>query len=328
MDSSISPSPGILQPRYRHVLSFGDVLDESIRVFRQHWVNFALVSAIALIPPGILLVWVTAAGVFTSLDTLTALQSGRFPNPAVFAGFGFAILASTLVSVLFGLLWSAATVATANAYLHGEVPTLRSVYGQAARRLFVVLVATLVLVLALFVLTVLAGVLSVITVGGLVGIVPLVALIVWWLRPGARKGWVKWLIIVTTPFGLAAYFSFRWSMYLVAIVLEDGGPIRCAPAQQPAHRSSLVPGRLRPARCWTHRRGPALPTHAVGQCSALDHQHDARPDRAWPGGVGYQRRCGRPGSDSLRQRRLRRKATPRFSSTPGTDARHLTWLER
>ena len=67
MDSSISPSPGTLQPRYRRVLSFGDVLDESIRLFRQHWVNFALVSAIALIPPGIVLVWVTAAGFLTSL---------------------------------------------------------------------------------------------------------------------------------------------------------------------------------------------------------------------------------------------------------------------
>jgi len=46
------PSMGTLQARYRRVLSFGDVLDESIRLFRQHWVNFALVSAVALIPPG------------------------------------------------------------------------------------------------------------------------------------------------------------------------------------------------------------------------------------------------------------------------------------
>jgi hypothetical protein len=225
VDSSISPSPGTLQPRYRRVLSFGDVLDESIRVFRQNWVNFALVSAIALIPPGILLVWVTTTGVFTSLGALSAIQSGRFPNPAVFAGLGFAILASTLVSVLFGLLWSAATVVTANTYLHGEVPTLRGVYGEAARHLFGVLVATVVLLLALIVLMAVASVLFFITVGGLVGIVPVVALIAWWLRPGARKGWVKWLIIVTTPFGLAAYFSFRWSMYLVAIMLENCGPI-------------------------------------------------------------------------------------------------------
>ena len=49
-----------LEPRYRRVLSFGDVLDESVGLFRRRWAFFALVSAVWLIPPGLLTVLVTA----------------------------------------------------------------------------------------------------------------------------------------------------------------------------------------------------------------------------------------------------------------------------
>ena len=55
-----------------------------------------------------------------------------------------------------------------------------------------------------------------ITLGGIFGLVPLVALLFWWLRPTARRGWLKWLIVLTTPMGLPTYFGFRWAMYLAA----------------------------------------------------------------------------------------------------------------
>ena len=37
--------------------------------------------------------------------------------------------------------------------------------------------------------------------------------------------WLKWLIILATPFGLPIYFGGMWSMYLCAAVLERHGPI-------------------------------------------------------------------------------------------------------
>ena len=45
-------SDGTLQPRYRRILAFGDVLDEGIGLFRQHWAHFALVSASRSSRPG------------------------------------------------------------------------------------------------------------------------------------------------------------------------------------------------------------------------------------------------------------------------------------
>jgi hypothetical protein len=52
-----------------------------------------------------------------------------------------------------------------------------------------------------------------------------VFLVLWWLKPGVRKTWVKWLIVLTAPFGLPAYFLGRWSMYIPAAVLERHGPV-------------------------------------------------------------------------------------------------------
>jgi hypothetical protein len=156
---------------------------------------------------------------------VTDLASGNIASSASLAALGGTILASTLVSVLFGLLWSGAIITTADAHLRGEQPTLARVYGRAVRRLFTVLLASILLALALFVLTIVSGALFVLTLGGILGIVPTVALIVWWLRPDMRKGWVKWLIIVTATLGLPLYYGFRWAMYLAAVVLEDYGPV-------------------------------------------------------------------------------------------------------
>ncbi|MBV8084434.1 MAG: hypothetical protein JO247_06425, partial [Chloroflexi bacterium] len=56
-------------------------------------------------------------------------------------------------------------------------------------------------------------------------IVASISLLVWLLNPRARKPWLKWLIIVTTPFGLAAYVIYLWALSTPAIVLENAGPV-------------------------------------------------------------------------------------------------------
>ena len=47
---------------------------------------------------------------------------------------------------------------------------------------------------------------------------------VWAFQPQARSVWLKWLIILATPFGLPIFFGGMWSMYLCATVLERQGP--------------------------------------------------------------------------------------------------------
>ena len=48
---------------------------------------------------------------------------------------------------------------------------------------------------------------------------------VWAFQRRGRSVWLKWLIILATPFGLPIYFGGMWSMYLCAAVLERHGPI-------------------------------------------------------------------------------------------------------
>jgi hypothetical protein len=217
-----------LPPRFRRLLTFGDVLDESMLLFRRHWIIFALVSAVSLLPPSLLLVWLSGAGWMSRPLSLADLQSGRLTDP-VSVDEQMAELAAAMavlvVYSVFGLLWSAAIVVTTDAYLRGEQPTLWRVYGRSIRRYFAVLLSTLLVVLGLITLTLLATALFVLTAFGILGsLIALVGLLFWWLRPSTRQTWLKWLIILTTPYGLPVYASTRWGMYLVAAVLEDKGP--------------------------------------------------------------------------------------------------------
>src|SRR6202011_1763172 len=97
----------------------------------------------------------------------------------------------------------------------------------ALRRFVAVLLATLLYTLGLSAMAAISVVCVVFFVfPGLGGIVPAIALLVWWLRPSVRnKGWLKWLIIVCTPYAVLVYFGTRWSMYIAAIVLERRGPL-------------------------------------------------------------------------------------------------------
>jgi hypothetical protein len=228
-----SPTPSVaidsaapLEPRYRRILSFGDVLDESIRVWRQHWVNFALFSAVALLPPGLLLVFLGGQGLIQSSFLVNQLGETRTPTPAqigtIIGVFGLYFI----VSVFFGLLWTGAVITATDRYLRGADPTLGTVYGAAFKRFVTLLLGGLVLFGGTIGLTVLSGLLFIPTLAGLLGgPLALICLLIWWFLPGSRRTWFKWLIILAAPFGILFYVVGRWSMYVASIVLERQGPV-------------------------------------------------------------------------------------------------------
>src|SRR5207245_4062609 len=206
--------------------SVGDVLDESIQLFRQRWTSFAIVSAVAFLPPGLMSVWFSASGALGGTFSLAEIQSGRLAQRASLADEGPAVFGAAIVSFLAFLLWSPAVVVATDVYQRGGEPRLRVVYTTALRRYWAVLLATLALLVALVGLTALGAALFVITGFGTVGsVIAGVAALLWWLKLGARKTWVKWLIVLAAPFGLPVYFVGRWSLYIPAAVLEGRGPI-------------------------------------------------------------------------------------------------------
>jgi hypothetical protein len=218
-----------LQPRYRRLLSLGAVLDESMLLFRRYWVTFAIVSSVSLLPPGLLLVWMGGAGMLSRSLSFADLQSGRTADPtsinaslAQLAAVGVYLLAVSL----FAPLWSGAVVLTTDALMRGEQPSVSRVYGRAIRRYFAVLLSTLLVGVGWLGLMLLAMGLFVLTVFGVLGsLIAIVGLLLWWLRPGTRRTWLKWLIILTAPFGLAIYYLTRWGMFIGASVLENKGPV-------------------------------------------------------------------------------------------------------
>ena len=228
MDSA--PQTASLQPRYRRLLSIGDVLDESMALFRRHWISFALVSAVSLMPPGLVLVWLSGAGMISRSVSFAELQSGRFADSTAatdqLVGQLAALLLYVVVYSFFGLLWTAAIVVTTDTYLRGEPPRLARVYGRSARRYLTVLVSTLLVTVGVIVLSGLATGLFFVTVFGIAGsLIAIVGLLFWWFRPSTRRNWLKWLIILTAPFGVLTYVATRWALYLAAVVLEDKGPV-------------------------------------------------------------------------------------------------------
>jgi hypothetical protein len=204
----------------------GGVLDESIQLYRQHWVHYALVSATALLPPGLLLVAVSAAGLTSSSTSLADFQSGRLADTTQLETQAAVILVTSLITVLFQLLWTAAFIATTDSFMRGVQPSLGTVYGRAIRRFPSMLGGSFITIGLVLALILLATPLFVITLFGILGsLVAGIGLLFWWLNPGSRKPWLKWLIILAAPLGLPLYYGVRWSMYLPGVVLERQGPI-------------------------------------------------------------------------------------------------------
>jgi hypothetical protein len=105
-------------------------------------------------------------------------------------------------------------------------PSVRRVYGVALRRVLTLIGAGLLLVLGMVGLGTLATVLFALTLFGVLGsLIALVGLMVWATRPTARTNWLKWLIVLTAPFGLPVFVFVRWSLLVPAAVLEGRGPL-------------------------------------------------------------------------------------------------------
>jgi len=221
-----------LEPRYRRILTFGDLLDESIGLFRRHWVTFALVSAVWLIPPGLLTVLFSASGVLDASFLLRQLRNGSVTSTTASSFTNLIVVAFGLylVSALFLVAWAAAVVVTADEYVHAGEPRLGAVIGRTMRRYVPTFVAGVLYLLGMLVLVIVASlILAVYVIAPPLGAIALLAGIVgglvWWLAPSQRRTWLKWLIVVCGPFGLPAYIGGLWSMYLGATVLEGHGPI-------------------------------------------------------------------------------------------------------
>jgi hypothetical protein len=210
-------SAGLLQPRFRRILSIGALLDESVQLYRQHWQTFALFGAVALVPSWLLVLLADLLHVSSR-----AAQAATDFGPGRFVGF----LAFTLAASLFGLIWSVAAMITAVDFATGRQPQLGEVYQRALARLLAVLGAGVLVFLGVVLLTIAAAVPFVVSVFGALG-VPLATglLIYWWRSPGGRTPWLKWLIILSAPFGLLAYYSVRWALFLPALVIEHLGPL-------------------------------------------------------------------------------------------------------
>ena len=216
------PASG-LQPRYRRLFSVGALLDETIQLFRHHWLRLALFGTVALIPSWLILLVVYLGG-FQSTFAADAAQSSSiqdFPIGALIGVIGLALL-----SGLFTILWTCASTAAADAFMRSQDPTLMDVYGHALRRFPALLGSMVLYLLAGLGLWIASAVLFVVTAFGTLGsLAAIIGLLVWWLNPNARRTWLKWLIILTAPFGLLMYYSVRWAVLIPAIVIEHKGPL-------------------------------------------------------------------------------------------------------
>src|ERR671936_395631 len=86
--------------------------------------------------------------VLTFADSLAEIQSGRLARPSSVAEQTAALVAESVLSMLFFLLWSSAAVVATDTYLRGGEPHLRPVYGTALRRYWAVLLASIALLVA------------------------------------------------------------------------------------------------------------------------------------------------------------------------------------
>ncbi len=207
--STVSNAP--LLPRYRRQLSFGGVLDEAIQLYRQHWRAIVAVSAIYLVPTAL----VSTAVVLSTPDPATA-------PPQQAAATGGLTLLSYVVNGILSATWTIALAHATNLAVRGQPMEVGQLVRAGFGRLLALVLSGVVVAVAAILL--MAASLPFLVLG-LFGVVSLVAVIVWFANPSARKPWLKWLIVLATPFGLPTYFAGRWSLALPSIVLERRGPI-------------------------------------------------------------------------------------------------------
>jgi membrane-anchored glycerophosphoryl diester phosphodiesterase (GDPDase) len=214
-----------LAPRYRRILGFGDILDVSISTWRQHFVTYALISAVGLLPPGLVLIALGAFGFVQNTQFNVSNNTAPTFSPEVIVGAIAGLSLYSVIAAVFGLLWTAAVVIATDLYLHGGEPSIGAVYRRALGSFWSLLGGGILFILAMIGLSIGAAILLVPTLGGLLGgPIAIICLLIWWAAPSTRRTWFKWLIVLVAPFGLVMYYSGRWAMYVTAVVLEHAGP--------------------------------------------------------------------------------------------------------
>jgi hypothetical protein len=132
------------------------------------------------------------------------------------------------VLLLLVLVWLAAVTIATDAVVHGRPASVLGSYAAAVGSLLRLVGAIIVYGAAAAVLFLGGSILFVLTLFGTLGsLIALICLIVWWRNPSARNPFLKWVIILTTPFGIAYYYTVRWALFTPAAVLERAGPVAC-----------------------------------------------------------------------------------------------------
>lgn len=235
--SSIDARAGMdtppLLPRYCRILSFGGVLDETFRIFRTMWLATMVVLTISAVPNA--LISLLLGGVALNAIDLGSLdlQSGDPADLArlapLFGRITSVSVLSGLVSLLLLLPSAAAITRLTDDAMRGRPPAAESAwraYVGGLRHVPVLFGASVLSTAALMLLALLAIPLFVVGLFGVLGgLVGLIGLLVWWANPAARRNWLRWLIVLATPFGLPLYYGGRWSLALPAVVLERAGPL-------------------------------------------------------------------------------------------------------
>jgi hypothetical protein len=176
-----------------------------------------------VVPWGLLTIASGLAGIMAMSGLATPGVSARSAE-AIAAFGGVAFLLAMLSGLLFLLLHELITVVTVD-FLQSTPSTLWSVYRRALARLLPAIGAGVLVLLGALILLALSIPVWLVTLGPLGMLVALVAVLIWWGNPAARKPWTKWLIILTTPAGLLFYYTVRWSLFVPVVVLERLGPL-------------------------------------------------------------------------------------------------------
>jgi hypothetical protein len=216
-----------LSTRYQQPLTFGATLDESIQLFRRRWLTLISIQLVTIIPYVVVIAVLGAVGfvAFTSGAVAGLYQVGN--NPAALAAIiGTALSAGLVIGLIFAAcqeIAHGAAILTTDAAMRNQERSAGSALGTALRRVLMLFGAVFLLLLGVTGLAIVSAPLLVLSI-----LFPLtiLALLVWAANPGARSTWLKWFIILTTPFGLVIYYATRWSLYALPIMLEDLGPLR------------------------------------------------------------------------------------------------------
>src|SRR5947209_2536312 len=150
----------------RRPLTFGGLLDETIQIFRRHWLSFLALGAAALIPSGLFLVAIQLQAPSVLLGSGVVRPTGPGVTPAAVLGpaLGVGLLVG-VVNSLFTLIWALAVTVQTSALLAGEPMSFGQVYRHALARFLPTACAPLLILLAAIPLLIASGLLVVLTLG-------------------------------------------------------------------------------------------------------------------------------------------------------------------